>query len=64
MVRKDKTDKRKNVVSLTEDGIALAKIIRSLMKKSEDEVLSVFTAKERIEALETIKSYADRLERI
>jgi hypothetical protein len=34
------------------------------MKKSEDEVLSVFSAKERIEALETIRSYADRLERI
>ena len=64
VVRKDKTDKRKNVVSLTEEGIELGKIIRSLMKKSEDEVLSVFTAKERIEALETIKSYADRLERI
>jgi DNA-binding MarR family transcriptional regulator len=62
VVRKDKTDKRKNVVSLTEDGIALAKNIRSLMKKSEDEVLAVFTPKERIEALQAIKSYADRLE--
>jgi DNA-binding MarR family transcriptional regulator len=64
IVRKDKTDKRKNVVSLTEEGFVLAKNIRSLMKKSEDEVLSVFSAKERIEALETIRSYADRLERI
>ena len=63
VVRKDKLDKRKNVVSLTQEGIELAKIIRSLMKKSEDEVLSVFSAKERIEALETIRSYADRLER-
>lgn len=63
VVRKDKTDKRKNVVSLTEEGVVLAKNIRSLMKKSEDEVLSVFSAKERIEALETIRSYADRLER-
>ena len=64
VVRKDKTDKRKNVVSLTEEGVVLAKNIRSLMKKSEDEVLSVFSATERIQALETIKSYADRLERI
>ena len=62
VVRKDKTDKRKNVVSLTEEGIALAKVIRALMKKSEDEVLSVFSAKERIEALETIRNYADRLD--
>lgn len=63
IVRKDKTDKRKNVVSLTDEGISLAKSIRSLMKKSEDEVLSVFSPKERIEALEVIKGYADRLER-
>jgi DNA-binding MarR family transcriptional regulator len=64
MVRKDKTDKRKNVVSLTDEGIVVAKNIRSLMKKSEDEVLSVFTTKERIEALETIRSYADRLDNV
>ncbi|MNR65857.1 hypothetical protein D3C85_1890880 [compost metagenome] len=50
------------MVSLTEEGIALAKVIRALMKKSEDEVLSVFSAKERIEALETIRNYADRLD--
>jgi DNA-binding MarR family transcriptional regulator len=64
IVRKDKIDKIKNVVSLTEEGMLLAKNIRSLMKKSEDEVLSGFTAQERVEALETIRSYADRLERI
>jgi DNA-binding MarR family transcriptional regulator len=61
-VQKDKDDKRKNIVSLTEEGIKLAKNIRTLMKKSEDEVLSVFSAKERIEALETIKGYADKLD--
>jgi DNA-binding MarR family transcriptional regulator len=61
-VQKDEDDKRKNIVSLTEEGIKLAKNIRTLMKKSEDEVLSVFSAKERIEALETIKGYADKLD--
>ncbi|WP_394777111.1 hypothetical protein, partial [Flavobacterium sp.] len=61
-VQKDKEDKRKNIVSLTDKGIDLAKIIRSLMKKSEDEVLAVFSAKERIEALETIRGYADKLD--
>ncbi|RKR04625.1 MarR family transcriptional regulator [Flavobacterium sp. 90] len=61
-VQKDKDDKRKNVVSLTEEGINLAKNIRTLMKKSEDEVLSVFSAEERIEALETIRGYADKLD--
>ncbi|PIF30045.1 DNA-binding MarR family transcriptional regulator [Flavobacterium sp. 9] len=61
-VQKDEDDKRKNIVSLTEEGIKLAKNIRTLMKKSEDEVLSVFSAEERIEALETIKGYADKLD--
>lgn len=61
-VKKDKTDKRKNIVSLTENGIVLAKEIRSLMKKAEDEVLSVFSAEERIDILETIRGYADKLE--
>ena len=61
-VQKDKKDKRKNIVSLTEEGTDLAKNIRILMKKAEDEVLSVFSAEERSEALETIKGYADKLD--
>lgn len=61
-VVKDKIDKRKNIVSLTEEGFIMAKEIRALMKKAEDEVMSVFSPKERIEALEIVKSYADKLE--
>lgn len=61
-VAKDKTDKRKNIVSLTNEGIALAKNIRSLMKRAEEEVMSVFSQKERIEALNAVRSYADKLE--
>lgn len=63
-VQKDKEDKRKNIVSLTEEGINLAQKIRLLMKNAEDEVLSVFSAKERIEALETIRGYADKLDKL
>lgn len=62
VVKKDKTDKRKNIVSLTDQGIELAKNIRILMNKAEDEVLSVFSVTERAEALETIKGYADKLD--
>ncbi|KQO20902.1 hypothetical protein ASF10_15070 [Flavobacterium sp. Leaf82] len=62
VVKKDKSDKRKNIVSLTEEGIDLAKNIRILMKRAEDEVLAVFSVKERAEALETIKGYADKLD--
>ena|SRR6218665_1447706 len=61
-VVKDKTDKRKNIVSLTNEGMNLAKSIRSLMKRAEEEVMSVFTPKERIEALNAVRSYADKLE--
>lgn len=61
-VVKDKLDKRKNIVSLTNDGIMLAKNIRTLMKKAEDEVMSVFTPNERLEALHAVRSYADKLE--
>lgn len=61
-VVKDQLDKRKNIVSLTDEGIALAKNIRTLMKKAEDEVMSVFTPNERLEALHAVRSYADKLE--
>jgi DNA-binding MarR family transcriptional regulator len=62
MVKKDKDDKRKNIVSLTDEGAILAKNIRALMTKAEDNVLAVFSAEERIEALETMKGYADKLD--
>jgi len=61
-VEKDKDDKRKNIVSLTDEGIKMAKSIRILMKQAEDEVLAVFSAEERVEALETIRGYADKLD--
>ncbi|MCV9928558.1 MarR family transcriptional regulator [Flavobacterium sp. LS1R49] len=63
-VRKDTSDKRKNILNLSLDGMNLAKNIRALMKKSEDEVLSVFTNKERALALKTLRGYADRLEKL
>lgn len=61
-VKKDKGDKRKNIVSLTDEGINLAKNIRILMNRAEDEVLAVFSVKERSEALQTIRGYADKLD--
>lgn len=62
VVKKDKVDKRKNIVSLTDAGKVLAKNIRSLMKRAEEEVLAVFSAEERMEALQTIRMYADKLD--
>ncbi|MFH6998605.1 MarR family winged helix-turn-helix transcriptional regulator [Flavobacterium sp. FlaQc-57] len=61
-IQKDEIDKRKNIVSLTAEGVSIAKSIRLLMRKSEDEVLAVFSDQERTEALETIKGFADKLD--
>ncbi|PTS92043.1 hypothetical protein DBR27_20160 [Flavobacterium sp. HMWF030] len=61
-IQKDEEDKRKNIVSLTAEGFSMAKSIRLLMRKSEDEVLAVFSDQERTEALETIKGFADKLD--
>lgn len=63
-VEQDHTDKRKNNISLTAAGLILAKNIRSLLHKAEDDVLSVFSAEERKTAFQTVKNYADKLEKI
>lgn len=62
LVSQDNTDKRKNNISLSEEGIILARTIRSLMNKAEEDVLSVFSEEERIMAYQTVKGYADKLE--
>ncbi|OXA85619.1 MarR family winged helix-turn-helix transcriptional regulator [Flavobacterium hibernum] len=61
-IQKDEEDKRKNIVSLTAEGFSMAKSIRLLMRKSEDEVLAVFSDKERTEALAAIRGFADKLD--
>jgi DNA-binding MarR family transcriptional regulator len=63
-VWQDDIDKRKNVVSLTPEGFDLANHIKSLMREAEEEVLSVFSQKERFEAFQAVKGYADRLEKL
>lgn len=61
-IQKDEKDKRKNIVSLTAEGFSMAKSIRLLMRKSEDEVLAVFSDQEKTEALAAIKGFADKLD--
>ena len=63
-IEHDTGDKRKNNISLSADGLQLAIHIRQLMNKGEDEVLSVFSAEERTTAFQTIKGYADKLEKL
>jgi len=61
-IQKDEEDKRKNIVSLTAEGFSMAKSIRLLMRKSEDEVLAVFSDQEKTEALAAIRGFADKLD--
>jgi len=64
LVEQDNADKRKNNISLSPEGTLLATQIRKLMHKAENEVLAVFSDAERAIAFQTIKSYADKLERL
>jgi len=63
-IEHDTADKRKNNITLSEEGLKLATHIRQLMNKGENEVLSVFSDEERATAFKTIKGYADKLERL
>jgi len=62
-IEQDAVDKRRNNITLNKEGEALATKIRSLMKDAEDDVLSVFSPEERKEAFNTLKGYANKLER-
>ena len=64
VVKPDSVDKRKNILLLSTEGKELSVKIGKLMRKAEDDALSVFPKGERAIALQTIKSYADKLERI
>lgn len=64
VIEQDMADKRRNNITLTPAGDKLATTIRGIMKAAEDEVLSVLSAEERKQALNTLKHYADRLENL
>ena len=64
LVEQDSIDKRKNNISLSTKGAALALTLRSLMNMAENEVLSVFSDEERVIAYNTLKGYANRLENL
>jgi len=63
-IEQDSADKRKNNLSLSFKGKQLATQIKKLMRKAEDDALSVFPEAERLIAYQTIKNYADKLEGI
>ncbi|KAB2913300.1 MAG: MarR family transcriptional regulator [Bacteroidetes bacterium] len=59
----DSTDKRKNLVYLTEEGKFIAKRIKILFKQAELQTFAVLSEEERNEALVHIKEIADKLEK-
>lgn len=59
----DATDKRKNLVYLTEEGKFIAKRIKILFKQAELQTFAVLSEDERNEALVHIKEIADKLEK-
>lgn len=59
----DSTDKRKNLVYLTEEGKFIAKRIKILFKQAELQTFAVLSEDERNEALVHIKEIADKLEK-
>lgn len=61
-IEQDSSDKRKNNIDLTAQGKELAILIKQIMRKAEDDALSVFSQEERVIAYRTIKGYADKLE--
>jgi len=63
-IEQDNTDKRKNNIDLSIEGKELATQIKKLMRKAEDDALSVFPEAERALAFQTVKGYADKLEGI
>jgi len=63
-IEQDSTDKRKNNIDLSNEGKELATQIKKLMRKAEDDVLSVFPEAERVLAFQTVKSYADKMDEI
>jgi len=62
--KQDSIDKRKKNISLSSKGQVLALTVRSLMRKAEEEAFSVFSEAERFHAIETVRSYADKMERL
>ncbi|HYG14161.1 MAG TPA: MarR family transcriptional regulator [Bacteroidia bacterium] len=58
----DASDKRKNLVYVTEEGKTIAGKIKKLLKQAEEEALSILSDEERRTAITTLKGIADKLD--
>lgn len=60
-VEQDAADKRKNIVTLTAEGSALAKKIKQLIRKAEENIFVDFSEEERSKAFGSIRDLANKL---
>jgi DNA-binding MarR family transcriptional regulator len=61
-IEQDKTDKRKNIISLTEQGISLTATLKKTFAKVETMMLQHLSGKEQTEAVDTLTALANKLE--
>ena len=63
-VAQDATDKRKHIVTVTPEGTALAKKMKLLMRRADEEAFAAFSGDERAKAIQAMRDIADKLEKL
>ena len=58
------TDKRKNLVSTTEEGTRIALKIKDVIRKVEEEIMEIFDAEIKLNHIHSLKVIADNLEQL
>jgi DNA-binding MarR family transcriptional regulator len=61
-IEQDVVDKRKNIVSITKEGLAMTKKMKQLMRKADELAFKAFTESEKNQAMQSLRSIADKLE--
>lgn len=59
-----KTDKRKNLVSTTEEGAKIALKLKNVIRKVEEEIMEIFDAEIKLNHIHSLKVIADNLEQL
>lgn len=62
-ISQDAQDKRKNIVNLTEKGLERALKSRQMLRQMDHSAFADFTVKERSEAMQDIRTIAEKLEK-
>lgn len=57
-------DKRKNVVSTTEEGKRVALKLKEVIRKVEEEIMEIFDAEIKVNHIQSLKVIADNLEQL